>query len=487
MGQVEYMRAFLAQNEDITVYDIYIDDGISSFSKHRPAFTKMINDMNENKINCIIVNDISRFSRNYIEASEYLEITFPLRQVRFISIFDGYDSLRGDGERLLIMLKILLAYAYARELSNKIGTVFKGKQRTGKYTPAQLPYGYRKFQNGDQVEWIVDEEKVIIVRKIFEMAKQGFSGYSIAKELNLQGVPSPKSTNWTSVSVRRVLINRAYLGEFITHKTKNDLLQGQKAIPLPESEWVYHKEHHSPIIDEDLFDSVQLGLAINEKFPRKSATTEDFFQGKLYCGMCGRKLKRKKTKDGAIYYICPMRDEVGGACRNKSRRAEKLKLIVFNVLMGKIQNMREQRNEANKIENSLYNRQREERNNKLLAELKLQSDFQMNLHEKLLEDRVSRGGVASPISDDIRGLYLHMMNVSNYITKQTDAIEKEKFENKAIRSLNATRMSVYLEYEYAQELTAEMLDVLVEKILVFPEKVEISYKSDEISIAGFNF
>ena len=205
MGQVEYMREFLAQNENITVYDIYIDDGISSFAKHRPAFTKMISDMNDNKINCIIVNDISRFSRNYIETSEYLEITFPLRQVRFISIFDGYDSLRGDSERLLIMLKTLLAYAYAKELSNKIGTVFKGKQRTGKYTPAQLPYGYRKYQNGDQIEWIADEEKVIIVRKIFEMAKQGFSGYSIAKELNLQGVPSPKSTNWTSVSVRRVL------------------------------------------------------------------------------------------------------------------------------------------------------------------------------------------------------------------------------------------------------------------------------------------
>ena len=116
-------------------------------------------------------------------------------------------------------------------------------------------------------------------------------------------------------------------------------MQYQKAIPLLESQWLYHKDHHAPIIDEKLFALVQLGLSINEKLSWKDTIPDDFFKGKLYCGICNRKLKRKKANDGAIYYICPLRDEVGAACNNKSRRAEKLKTMVLYVIKEKIQNV----------------------------------------------------------------------------------------------------------------------------------------------------
>jgi len=480
LNQIEYIRDFLKQNEDIDVHDIYIDDGVSSFNKNRLAFAKMIDDVRAGKINCVIVNNISRFTRDYIEATEYLEKIFPLLQVRFISLLDGYDSLRGDSLHLAMMLKILLAYSYAKELSIKIEKHFNFKQRAGTYTPARLPYGYRKVQNNNIVEWAIEEETGAIVRRIFEMTKQGASGYSIAKELNSQGIPSPKGTYWTAVSVGRILTNRAYLGEFITHKTKSDLLQNQKAVPLPESQWLYHKEHHAPIIDENLFDLIQQSLAAKEKPLPKGTTTEDFFQGKLYCGVCSRKLKQKKAINGAIYYICPMRDEVGAACNNKSRRAEKLKPLIFSAIKEKIQDEREQREAAIHLDNTLYRKHKEKLNDEELVELKLQSDFQEQLFIRLLEDRYDSGNADRTLSDDLRGLYQHMFMMRKYIAARIDTVEKERFEHKTNRSLKATRMGMYLKYEQISELTPEMLDTLVGRVYILPDRMQVVYKIPEI-------
>lgn len=474
-NQIEYMRNFLKQKEDITVYDIYVDDGVSSFNKNRLAFKKMMDDVKTNKINCIIVNDISRFSRDYIEATEYLEKVFPTLQIRFISVFDEYDSLHSNDKTFLMMIKTVLAYAYSKELSKKIEMQFEHKQHAGTYTPSRLPYGYTKIQNDDNVEWIIEEKTGIIVKQIFEMAQHGVSGYSIAKELNLQGIPSPQGAYWSAVSVRRILTNRTYLGEFVTHKTKSNLLKNQKAIPLPESQWLYHKDHHAPIIDEDLFDLIQNNLATNEKFPSKNSIMVDFFQGKLYCGTCNRKLKQKKANDGTIYYICPMRDEVGAACNSKSQRSDKLKIMVFNALKEKIKDVHKEREAIIRFENSLYYKRKEERDNNTLIELKQQSDFQMELFIKLLEERYDSGNSDKPMTDDQCGLQQHMKNMREYIKTQTDAIEKEKFEYKTARSIKTTRINAYLEYEQETELTSEMLDALVDRVLVLPNSIQVLY------------
>jgi len=371
------------------------------------------------------------------------------------------------------MLRILLAYNYAKELSVKIEKHFDDKQRAGTYTPARLPYGYKKIQSNDVVKWGLEEKTSSIVMNIFEMAKQGISGYSIAKTLNLQDIPSPSGSYWTAVSVRRVLTNRSYLGEFVTHKTKTDLLQKKKVTFLPESQWIYHKEHHTPIIDVILFDIVQQSLAVKGKSLQKGITTEDFFQGKLYCGICSRKLKRKKANGGAIYYVCPMKDEVGAACSNKSKRAEKLKTMVFSAIKGKIYEVREQKDTVARYETSPYRKHKEEQDCMRLIELKLQSDFQFKLFEKLLERQVDND---IQNKDDLRGLYQHIKITKKYIGIQIEAIEKENFDYKVARSLRATRMSAYLKHEQASELSFEMLDTLVSRILVLPAEIQIAYK-----------
>ena len=473
LNQIEHMRKFLSQHEDIIPTEIYADDGVSSFSKNRPAFARMIEDIYAKKIDCIIVNEISRFSRKYIEASEYLEITFPTLQVRFISILDEYDSINGVSTSFVMMLKTILAYTYARDISRKVASHIENQQRTGTYTPSRLPYGYQKIRINGSVEWSIDRTTELVVKRIFEMAQSQKSSYSIAKELNIQCIPSPNGKYWTVTGIRRILTNRTYLGELITHKTKNELLISRTVIQLPKSQWLYHKDHHPPIVDDALFDSVQQQFS-QDKFIIRNIPKETFFQGKLYCGVCNRKLRPKRASDGAFYYICPLRNETGGACDNKSRRVNKIKAMVYVAIVEKIQRIREQKDKVVQFEQSLYFKHKEKQTNRQLDDLKRVLSYQERFTLEMYEAYVDAKG--SAVGDDLLGLFRHMLDVKNHFGERIAGIEKELFDNKVKRSMQAAQLDMILQYELTPELTSEMLEVLVERISLFPDGVEVSFR-----------
>ena len=318
-NQVKIAQQHIQSNPDIRLHKAYIDYDISSFSSIRPAFEDLLSDLEARIINCVVVKDISRFSREFIEAGELLQKTFPSWSVRFISIGDGFDSLHDDATKIEIALQSLLNYSYSIDLSKKIQSAIRAKQENGTFTPARLPYGYIKSRNKEVSDWSIDAEASLTIQLIFRSTLSGMSAYAVAGELNRRKTPAPNSNYWTSSGILRILRNVTYIGTLVTGKTRNDRNAEFKTRSTPSETWIRHYNHHAPIIDEFTFSSVQRILAERSSPISAAKKIDDFFCGKIYCGACGRKMRAKRSVNGNIYYICPRRDEAAWSCANKSK------------------------------------------------------------------------------------------------------------------------------------------------------------------------
>ena len=219
-NQIKIAEQYIQSTPDIRFYKTYSDYGFSSFTNIRPSFEEMLLDIETKTINCVVVKDISRLSREYIEAGDLLQRKFPLWGTRFISVGDDFDSLHSDATKIEIALRSLLYYSYSIDLSKKIQSAIMIRQKTGEYTPARLPYGYVKARNGNEIYWHLDEKAAPIVKFIFQHALNNISAYAIAGELNRKSIPAPKSEFWSSGSVLRILRNILYTGTFAQERLK---------------------------------------------------------------------------------------------------------------------------------------------------------------------------------------------------------------------------------------------------------------------------
>ena len=183
---------YIGRHPELNLYREYVDNGFSGTCFDRPAFDEMMQDMRDGRINCIVVKDLSRLGRNYLEAGNYLEQIFPFFKVRFISINDGYDSTAPNSadESLIIPLKNIINEGYAKDISVKVSTALETRKKQGKFTGKYAPYGYLK-DPADKNHLIIDEETKDIVKWIFQMRADGMSMSGIAVQLNQEGVPSP--------------------------------------------------------------------------------------------------------------------------------------------------------------------------------------------------------------------------------------------------------------------------------------------------------
>ena len=183
---------YIGSHPELNLYREYVDNGFSGTCFDRPAFDEMMQDMRDGRINCIVVKDLSRLGRNYLEAGNYLEQIFPFFKVRFISINDGYDSIAPDSadESLIIPLKNIINEGYAKDISVKVSTALETRKKQGKFTGKYAPYGYLK-DPADKNHLIIDEETKDIVKWIFQMRADGMSMSGIATQLNQEGIPSP--------------------------------------------------------------------------------------------------------------------------------------------------------------------------------------------------------------------------------------------------------------------------------------------------------
>ena len=270
-AQELFLRNFIEGKPCFFLYSVYIDNGESGVGFCRPGFDRLMEDVRAGKVNCIIVKDLSRFGRNYIEAGEYLENLFPLLGIRFIAVNDGYDSISPSADFFSMHLKNLINHAYACDISAKVSPVLWNKQERGEFIGSWAPYGYKKSAQ-DSHKLAIDEKTAPSVRRIFAWRMEKLSYRGIIDKLVQEGIPSPgvyryqenivadsrfRGGAWHAETIRRILKNPVYLGHMVQGRKKGALFQGQPSRALLPKEWVVIKNTHPAIIDPFTFEQVQ--------------------------------------------------------------------------------------------------------------------------------------------------------------------------------------------------------------------------------------
>lgn len=320
--------------DDIVIVEHYFDNGYSGMNYDRPDFQRMMEDVERGKINCIIVKDISRFGREFVSTSEYVERILPNMGVRLICINDGYDSIReeADTDLLMLPLKMVMNDSYVRDISRKIRSGISAKMNSGEFLPAagSIPYGY--LRNVKENTYDIDSEAADVVKRIFTMRADGRAFNEIARTLNADGVPSPgrlryergltksekyRDALWLPKTIRKIATDRVYLGYRIHGKIKRDKI-GRNKTQRPEESWQIIENAHPAIVERELFEKIQRinqeELAKRERYGACNEVTVDhrsLFRGKVVCGECGHLLTAAKgcarpgAKSGSrVFFDC---------------------------------------------------------------------------------------------------------------------------------------------------------------------------------------
>ena len=324
-NQKMLIREFVKKHSDIEIVSEKVDDGYTGVLFDRPAFQQMMEDIRAEKVNCIIVKDLSRFGRDYIQTGKYLRQILPSLGVRFIAINDNIDTLKENCTGLDVSLKTIINDAYSQDISKKIRSVLEQKRKEGLYVAAFTPYGYQKSgENKNQL--IVDEQTAPIIKDIFKMKLDGMSAAKIADVLNEKGILSPimykkqngyayakggyaatENAKWSAKAVLRILKNEIYTGTMVQGKKTTYNYKLKNIIQKPKNEWIYVENTHEAIISRQEFDLVQSILLLDTKTaPHKESVY--LFSGLLICADCGNRMTRKSVtyKDKKyFYYYCP--------------------------------------------------------------------------------------------------------------------------------------------------------------------------------------
>nr|WP_288886427.1 recombinase family protein [uncultured Blautia sp.] len=352
-NQTALLEEYVKGQPDITVYRHYVDNGFSGTGFRRPAFENMMEDAKAGKVNCIIVKDLSRFGRNYLETGNYLEKVFPFLKLRFISVTDHLDTLMAESGKLRqpdgleVPLKNIINEIYAKDISKKTSAAIDLRKHEGRYGGGVAPYGYRKSET-EKGRYEVDREAAGTVRKIFEYRAQGYGYCTIAKILNEQGIMSPgahrfaqhvvrdermQGAVWKMDVIRSMLHDEVYLGSMVRGKTHMALHKGERRHHVPREDWIVVPETHEAIISRELYDKVQAVNAEraaahreNMQTAKKQSVGENIFRGKLFCGDCGAAMALHGGGRGYREYYCPTYRRIGEAgCRKKHMGEMKLK------------------------------------------------------------------------------------------------------------------------------------------------------------------
>lgn len=305
-----------AKYENLNILKHYSDDGYTGSNFKRPEFEQLINDIEEGLINCVIVKDLSRLGRELYETGTYIEEYFLSKNVRFIAINDGYDSLIGDS---MLGIRLSVNDLYLRDTSKKIRSSFDAKRKKGDYIGSFPKFGYIKDPN-DSKKLALDDYAAPIVLQMFMWIDEGYGTSKVARILTEMKIPIPsiykkesrgnkqKSYNdgngiWRPQTVRGIVTDMMYLGHMIQGRWKKISYNSKKLIELPKSEWIIVENTHPPIVTQELFDSVQQKLERNKKYASKSKNRY-LFQGLLNCKECGHSItiSKKKLKTGYSYW-----------------------------------------------------------------------------------------------------------------------------------------------------------------------------------------
>ncbi len=350
-NQRELIDQYINDKNDLQLVDYYIDDGYSGTNFNRPGFRRLLQDMKNKKINCIIVKDLSRFARSHIEADMYFENIFPALNIRFISVIENIDSFKNPDsmDNLIVPFKNLLNDAYAKDISKKVKSALLTKRLNGEFIGTTATYGYLKDPR-DKHKLIIDKEVSKNVIKIFNDIIEGKAASEIANELNKNKVLTPyvykmKNDNieidkkWNAKMINVILQNRVYTGALIQGKKKVENYRSHKLINTNRDEWIITENHHKPIISKEKFDEVQ--EILNKNKSARNNKEKNLFYSFLKCANCRSSFTLRKVKNYEYYHCTSyVRND---SCTSHSIRKDKLTEIVLEELNKKFK--------RNKIDN----------------------------------------------------------------------------------------------------------------------------------------
>lgn len=345
-NQRDYIISYVSQ-QGWNIAGIYIDDGFSGLNFDRPAFKRMIEDIENKKVNLVITKDLSRLGRDYIDTGYYLERYFPKMKVRYIALSDGIDTFSNTSNNDISPFKSVINDLYAKDISKKIRTVMDTKRKNGQFIGAFAPYGYKKDPDNKN-KLVIDDEAAAVVRRIFSMYLKGESMYGIKKTLNIEKVPSPakyKETNstyrnpvakrylWTNETVKRILTNPSYMGNMAQGRQVKINYKVEKYRKIPPEDWIVVENTHEPIISREEFLLAQEMLRRRMVHYDKGEKAFHLLNGLLFCGACGSKMTFRKNSSNKMIAICTTYNKYGpGQCTSHLMREDILEDAVITEL-----------------------------------------------------------------------------------------------------------------------------------------------------------
>ena len=483
-NQRKLISAFLRKNPNIHLVDEAQDDGYTGTNFDRPGFRDVLNAIRSKRVNCVIVKDLSRLGREYVETGKYLEMIFPSFGVRFIAINDDVDSENSRaGDDIIIPVKNIMNEAYCRELSKKLRKQFRIQRGNGEFLGAFAGYGYCKSPN-DRHKLVVDDYAAEIVRGIFSLKLQGYNNRAIADFLNNEKVLSPASykkscglkyktgfktsfeSRWSAVSVGRILANPVYTGKLIQGKRGTPNYKIKTVRMREEKDWVVAENNHDPIIDPVTFMTVQRML---ERDTRTAPQNDILYplSGMVFCADCKASMLRRTVKRGNKtfgYYVCSA-NKRGRGCSSHSFERGRLEQTVLRAIAKQIDVILDTDElltamGKNKIENARIRRLDLAIAQKS-SELERYRNFRMKLYEALNDNLINRDEY-----EKMRSRYTGMIEETENVIRQLSAEREESLTNTAPRDW----MTSVAKFKGLTELSREVVVTLVDKIYVYEDK-----------------
>ena len=493
VNQKELVRSFLADKPDITVCAEYVDDGYSGADFDRPDFKRMVREIEAGQIDCVIVKDLSRFGRNFVETGRYIDQIFPAIGIRFIAINDHYDSINGrsSSDKILIPFKNLINDAYCRDISIKVRSQLEIKRKKGDFIGSFAVYGYRKDPE-DRHRLAVDDYAADVVRDIFRWKLEGASQQRIAGRLNDRGELSPAEykrscglkyksgfqvntrTGWSAPTITRILRDETYIGTLVQGKSTTPNHKLKRTVKKPSEEWSRVENSHPAIIEREDFLAVERMLLQDT---RVAPGEEEVYllSGLVFCGDCGQNMVRNNVRKKGktyVYYMCG-NNRTNKACTSHRINGAVLEKTVFLSLKQHIENIADMgrildcietlplcRDEVRKADAQLVKKQEEiGRYRRLTA----------SLYESL------SGGLLN------KAEYLELKAVYDARLQEAQAAEervREEIEGLLQNhSSNAQWIEQFKKYRNLPELTRHIAVMLIERIEVYEDcRVEIRFQ-----------
>ena len=493
-NQRSLIENFITEHEDIVLTKEYVDDGYSGANFDRPHFQMMLEDIKSGIIDCVIVKDLSRFGREYIDSGMYIERLFPALGVRFIAINDHVDTVGGSQDDIILPFKNLMNDAYCRDISIKIRSHLAVKRKNGEYVGAFVVYGYMKSED-DPHKIIPDTYAAGIVQDIFRMKLNGYSQNTIADRLNEQGILCPmeykhsigirvtddfkthENALWSPVSVRRILENEIYTGVLIQgrHSTPNNKVK--KMYLKPENEWIRIEENHEAIVGKREFKLVQKLLRMDS---RTSPNEDGVYplSGLVVCGDCGAPMiKRDVPAGGKIYsyYVCS-RHDVRKDCSPHRIPKAKLESDVLAVLQTHIANVMDLKQVLDYVDVIPFQK----------IELKELEKRKEDMEARVIRSRELRDHLYEDMKDGMIPKEDYMEMYEGYTESRRKAEEAVKVLEKEIAAVLEQStdkyqwLAYFSEHKNIDRLTRLTAVELIDKVRVIDKKhIEITFNFDD--------